>query len=382
VTVSVTALDLAMAEAAAGRLRAALDACYLALESDESARAHAVLGHVLLLAGARGQAAKVSEKAIEIDSEYAPAYATLGCALDELGGMADRSVLVWGELAQLRPDEASPHVHLGEALYAGGLHDEAIESWNEALKADSGAYRAIYDLALSALRAEGVATALPGLRAAGELDPGQDAFFFELLRIPNERIGSESHDVPTLLSHALYALEDEGYLAAMDAVRAILDVDADDARALAVAGLIYLRQASTNEAMACALRALAIAPETPAAILVLGCCCSERSGMDETAANVFGSLVKSDPGRAMSSVLLGEALMGLGRTRDAVRLLRRAVALEPACVRGHYVLAAALLAEHRWAESEWHVRRAAFHDTRRDELFRRLLGDEAEGVLR
>ncbi len=38
----------------------------------------------------------------------------------------------------------------------------------------------MYNMAIAALKKEGVATALPGFRKAGELDPSQDDLFFAL----------------------------------------------------------------------------------------------------------------------------------------------------------------------------------------------------------
>ncbi len=58
---------------------------------------------------------------------------------------------------------------------------------------------------------------------------------------------------------------------------------------------------------------------------------------------------------------------------------RKAIALDPTCVRARFGLAAVLLTEGRHAEASWEVRRAAYHDTKRQGLFWELYDEYAEG---
>ena len=69
--------------------------------------------------GAWRHAADAATRAIRIDPAYVPAYPVLGLAYDRLGGMAGRSILVWGELAELAPRFAAGHVLGGEACGRG-----------------------------------------------------------------------------------------------------------------------------------------------------------------------------------------------------------------------------------------------------------------------
>jgi cytochrome c-type biogenesis protein CcmH/NrfG len=81
----------------------------------------------------------------------------------------------------------------------------------------------------------------------------------------------------------------------------------------------------------------------------------------------------------MPQVLLGEALLAMEHFGEAKAAYLRAVELDPTCVRARFGLAAALLTEGEYALAQWQIRRAAYHDTRRQGLFWRLYDEYAEG---
>ena len=108
--------------------------------------------------------------------------------------MWDQSILVWHELAEVRPELVTAHVQLGEAFAAAAFPDEAIDAWKPALELDPRESRAMYNLAVAALKREGMATALPGFRKAGELDPSQDDFFFSLAGVYDDGVPAPDPD--------------------------------------------------------------------------------------------------------------------------------------------------------------------------------------------
>jgi tetratricopeptide (TPR) repeat protein len=343
-----------------------------------------VLAHLFLTADFYAEAISAASRAIELDPECAPAYLALGLAYDRRGGMWDQSILVWHELAEVRPDLVMARIQLGEALSAAAFPDEAIEAWKAALGLDPGESRAMYDLAVAALMREGVATALPGFRSAGELDSSQDDFFFSLAGVYDD--GEPAPDPATVGESraerlaAAYALAfEEQFFSAAGLIRAILSDDSQDAEALALAGFLYLKQEAVNEAMAVALRSLTLSAKTPTAVYVLGASFARRPGLGKNAARVFGALAKAAPDHAMPQVLLGESLLSLSRFGDAKAAYLRAVELDPTCVRARFGLAAALLTEGEYSRAQWEIRRAAYHDTRRQGLFWRLFDEYAEG---
>ncbi len=368
-----------------GHVAPAVDACYEALSVDASdPLVHALLSELFLTGDFYEEAIRTASQAIELDPDCAPAYLSLGLAYDRRGGMWDQSILVWHELAEVVPDLVTAHVQLGEAFAAAEFEQEAIDAWRRALELDPLEARAMYNLAVAALKREGMATALPGFRKAGELDPSQDDFYFALADVYDDGTAAPdpadvAPDRASRLDAAFALAFEEDYFSAMDLIRLVLDEDPDDAQALALAGYLYLKQDSVNEAMAVALRALAISTKTPTAVYVLGAAFAKRPGLSRNAARVFGALAAAVPDHPMPHVLNAESLLGLQRYGDAMTAYLRAVELDPTLVRARFGLAAVLLAEGEHSRAHHEMRRAAYHDTRRQGLFWRLYDAYAEG---
>ena len=368
-----------------GHVAPAVTACYEALTAEErDPLTYALLADLFLDGDFYEEAIRAASRAIELDPGCAPAYLSLGLAYDRRGGMWDQSILVWHELAEVVPDLVTAHLQLGEAFSAAAFEQEAIESWRTALRLDPTEPRAMYNLALAALRREGMATALPGFRKAGELDPSQDDFFFALAGVhddgePAPDLVDVAPDRRSRLDAAFALAFEEDFFAAADLIRLVLNEEDGDAEALALAGYLYLKQEAVNEAMAVALRALAVSTKTPTAVYVLGCAFAKRPGLNRNAARVFDALARAVPDEPMPHVLLAESLLGLQRFSSAKESYVRAVELDPACVRARFGLAAVLLTEDEHALASWEIRRAAYHDTRRLNLFWRLYDEYAEG---
>lgn len=113
----------------------------------------------------------------------------------------------------------------------------------------------------------------------------------------------------------------------------------------------------------------------------LGASYAKNPAQAPHASQVFSELARIVPGRALPHVLLAETLLGLQRYAEANRSYRRAVALDPTCVRARFGLAAAFFTEGRSADASWEIRRAAYHDTRRQKLFWRLYDRYVEGAV-
>lgn len=378
---------LALAEGLArqGHVQPAVEACYQALKIDDSEpRTHCLLAELLLSGDFYDEAIAAASRAIEIDPECSPAYLALGLAYDRHGGMWDQSILVWHELAEVEPELVTAHVQLGEAFEAAAFDEEAIEAWRAALELDPAEPRAMYNMAVAALKKEGVAIALPGFRKAGELDPSQDDLFFALADIVDD--GNPAPDPMDVAKDRRSRLDaagalafEEDFFSAAELLRLVLDEDPDDPEALGIAAYLYLKQEAVNEAMACALRALSISTRTPTAVYALGMAFSKRAGLDRNAARVFAALARAVPKHPMPHVLYAESLLGLQKYGQAQESYRKAIALDPTCVRARFGLAAVLLTEGRYAEASWEVRRAAYHDTKRQGLFWDLYDTYAEG---
>jgi len=114
-------------------------------------------------------------------------------------------------------------------------------------------------------------------------------------------------------------------------------------------------------------------------VYVLGAAFAKRPGLNRNSARVFGALARAVPTHPMSHVLLAESLLSLQRFGAAKASYLRAVDLDPTCVRARFGLAAVLITEGEHARAQWEIRRAAYHDTRRQGLFWRLYDTYAEG---
>lgn len=363
--------------ARAGRVAEAVEACWAAAADNGSDPvARALLAEMLLAGDFYDPAITAAIEAIERDPDCAPAYLALGLAYDRRGGMWDQSILVWHELAEVVPDLVTAHVQLGEAFFASGFDEEAIESWSRAVKLNPNEARAMYNLAVAAMDREGPATALPGFRRAGELDPSQDALFLDLVGVAPQALNAEptaaAQNRETRIAAAVSLIATDDLLGASELARRALDADSNDLDALALVAYAYLKQGSDLEAMACALQALAANQDHAPSLYCLGAVYARRPGLDLPAARVWTALVRISPHHPMPHVLLAEALLGLQKYKRATSSYLEAVRLDPACVRARFGLAAAYLTEGRRAEARWQTRRAAYYDTKRQDLFWKL----------
>ena len=361
-----------------GRFVPALSAVEQALRIDDrDPCVHAVRSYMLLAEGLCSGALDSAQRALDVDPACAPAQFMLASALEREGHRMPRAIAAWRRLAELEPVGAVVQVHLGEALAAAGLAGEAIEVWRRALETEPSDPRALYDLALAALRRDGLSTALPGLRRAAELDAGEDRFFFSVMgcRVPEEappRPGPELTDRPSSLERACGLAAHGELFGAAETARVMLSAEPDDADALALVAHVFLKQGGTAEALACALRAFELAPNEAAPIYMLGSACARVPGLGGHAERMYAALARTVPDEPVPRVLHAESLVALGGYRAARTEYEQALACDPRCVRALYGLAAVALVEGCHAEAAWHVKRAAVSDTRRRGVFWQL----------
>jgi tetratricopeptide (TPR) repeat protein len=94
-----------------------------------------------------GQSAETElKKALELDSNYLPAYSALG-ALYVNSKQEDRAITEYQKIIALRPENAMPYTLIGILQDQRGNHDAAIENYRKALEKDPNSAIAANNLA-------------------------------------------------------------------------------------------------------------------------------------------------------------------------------------------------------------------------------------------
>jgi tetratricopeptide (TPR) repeat protein len=79
-------------------------------------------------------AIKMYQRAVDLDSTYAPAVMSLGYAFSGLGDV-DKAAAYMERYIRLLPKEADPRASYGDVLMRAGLYDEALEQYQKSLEA-------------------------------------------------------------------------------------------------------------------------------------------------------------------------------------------------------------------------------------------------------
>lgn len=141
--------------------------------------------------------------------------------------------------------------------------------------------------------------------------------------------------------------------------RRVLELDPGHARAHNNLGCLLSLQGRRAEALACFKRALEIDPRQPEANQNYAAMTSDPAAQ-EIALQGYVRQTEADPTDARAFSNLGNLYAGLGRNREALASLDRAIALEPERAEAHYSRAVILLAQgdYRagWQEYAWRWR--------------------------
>lgn len=209
-------------------------------------------------------ALQLFSRAVELDRRYALAYAGLADCWSFLYLYADRNDVLREQAesasaraVELAPDLAQAHASRGAALSLAGRHDEALRSFEAAIRLDPTLFEAWYFYARSAF-------------VEGDLDKA--AGLYEQAR----RVKPDDYQSPLLMAQ-IYddlgrhddacAVRRQGIEIAEERLR----LHPEDVRALYMAanGLVALGERETG--LEWARRARALAPEEPMVLYNLGC---------------------------------------------------------------------------------------------------------------
>ncbi|HEU4791549.1 MAG TPA: adenylate/guanylate cyclase domain-containing protein [Flavobacterium sp.] len=235
-------------------------------------------GHQFFLQLNLSEAKKLFERAIELDSEYAPAYAGLADVYSWLydweGGNnndleeAERNSQIALSLA---PNLSESHTSHGFVLSLGKRYDEAEQEFKEAIALNPNSYDAYYHYARTCF-------------ARGQIQQSAD-FFLKAAEARREDFQSM-----LLLSQSLTILgNDKAHEAGMEGIRRArkqLELNPNEKRALSLTAGHLLSVGQREEAYEWMNKALDLYPDD-AGVLLNGTCLFAKDGDKERAMNLL-----------------------------------------------------------------------------------------------
>ncbi|HVV97088.1 MAG TPA: tetratricopeptide repeat protein [Rhodanobacteraceae bacterium] len=164
-------------------------------------------------------------------------------------------------------------------------------------------------------------------------------------------LGREPSNIEAMRLRAVALLQQQRIEPAREALVAALRHAPDSVELLCNLGSAELARDDARAAIAALERAFAIAPSHPAVLLGLGN--ARRAAGDlEGARDAYAAATRADARHAGAWLNLAAVELALGRSADAERDARRALALEPGHPHGLMLLGNVLAVERRYAEAE------------------------------
>ena len=219
-------------------------------------------------------ARQMFNKAIEIDPEYARAYAGVADCYSLLYTYFDarefnlrQADKASGKALELEPELAEAHVAKGLAVSLSKRFDEAEEEFETAIRLDPKSFEAAYWYGRARQSQGEYEEAIKHFERAGTIRP-------------------EDYETPAFLAQALAALgrHEESQAARRKAMKLIyqhLELNPDDPRALILGAVNTATLHETDRAMAFAERAMIADPEDPMLLYNVACTYAQLEKNDE-----------------------------------------------------------------------------------------------------
>lgn len=269
------------------------------------AEAHANLGVVLARLGRYKEAVKAYETAYRLAPRLTPILLNLGIAYYR-AGMYREAVEICPKLLERVPNSVQGRRLYGLSLAALGRDEEAIRELEQTLDADPPDATAFYELGLACLRAK-----KPGLQAS------------------LKRLASFPEGLPALhLLQGQAYLRDKEFEQAIDELEAARSANPDLPRLHYSLGMAYLQMNRNEEARKAFLeeeRRTARDYPTLYSLAVI----YEADGELPNARRYVLAALQLDPQSVEANALLSKVLMKMGREREALAPLERAIAKDP-----------------------------------------------------
>ena len=222
------------------------------------------------------EAEKTARKAIQIDARNAFAYDQLGVALELRGIISQETQTAYQKAIQIEPEFALAYAHLGRLLRRNGKSNEAAEAYSKAIQF--------------------------------------------------------STDVPTMILVADVMQSQQKYLESEQLLRRALTIDARNPTALYMLGRALTTRNEFDEAEKILKKSVEVSPNSFVSYILLSSLYQRRAKFDDAEKTLNKALrvVSSNERKRLAQEFeaVGDAFMKSGKTKEAQRLYRQAVALD------------------------------------------------------
>lgn len=298
--------DRGVASSRLGRHKAALDDYNRAVQLfPEYAPVYNNRGNTLLQLGLAQEALKDFDRAIALAPGYAPAYNNRAGALIQLG-KTEQAIRDYTSAITLMPQSVAPLTGRGRALLEENRPYAALRDFSRAVSADSRSAAAYRARARAAMAVDRIEEAIEDLSRAIAFEPDSAELYIER-------------------GHA-YRFTDNA-AALRDFTKAI-ELDGQNARALAGRGLSLAKAEAYEEAEAEFAKALEIDPRCLEAYAYRAWA-YKQAGQPEIGIKEIEKALRTDVQNADVYWAKGEVEQALGRTEAAIASFRKALALMP-----------------------------------------------------
>jgi serine/threonine protein kinase/tetratricopeptide (TPR) repeat protein len=209
-------------------------------------------------------ARRMFERAIEVDENFAKAYAGVAdcCSFLYMYWDGSKANLEGAESAsrralELDPELAEAHASRGFALSLRRQYDEAREEFQTALRLDPKLYEAYYLYARACMQEGRLEDAVRNFADAHRVRP-EDYQALQLMSMPLRALGRTAE-------------AEDALRRSLEVVLSHLELNPDDARALYLGGGALMQLGKPEQALEWARRALAIDPEDSGVLYNVGC---------------------------------------------------------------------------------------------------------------
>ena len=320
-------------------------------ESSENPEPHFLLGQILLKHRSNISQSKTPEwreaiaefqKVIELDPDHVNAYRYIG-EIALLKQEHDLAVQAFKALTRIMPYQTTFYLRLGKSYQETGQNTEAISAFERAVKIDPLLWQAheslgqlyidrydqLEDAVYEAVEPDPEAMSQAQASMQRAIEAYSKVRELKQKQAKPEQLAKYDYGLLTFRSRlgSLYLAADQPEQA-IETLLAILDVDSSHSDTNYLLGLAY-QQTGKYDQSEHHLRAVVKTTERPAAYNALGYLFAERDKNLDEAVELITFALEKDPDNGAYLDSLGWVYYKQGKTKKAIKQLKKAISLEP-----------------------------------------------------